>query len=138
MLRAANRHKIFGVKFARVEVVMNKLKVLAVTMVLVSTAAFAQQNSRSGAVQVQNADSTITAKKAVMLSGRVSDDGKLLISEDQDRWTVSNPSLLSPHAGKLVNVKCQLSADQSSIHVLLVRPADPQYMSAHSDSAFRR
>ncbi len=120
------------------EVVINKLKVTAIAIALLSTAAVAQQNSRSGAVRVQNADSTISSKKAVMLSGRVSDDGKLLISEDQDRWTVSNPSLLAPHTGQLVNVKCQLSADQTSIHVLLVKPSGTQYVATHTDSAFRR
>jgi hypothetical protein len=120
------------------EDVMNKLKVTTIAIALLSTAVFAQQDSRSGAVRVQNADSTITAKKAVMLSGRVSEDGKLLMTEDQDRWTVNNPSLLLPHAGQLVNVKCQLSADQNSIHVLLVKPAGAQYVAAHSDSAFRR
>lgn len=117
---------------------MNKRTFAAFAIALLSTAVVAQQDSRTGAVRLENADSTITAKKAVMLSGRVSNDGKLLVSEDKDQWTVSNPAVISKHAGQFVNVKCQLSADQNSIHVLLVQPVAAQSASTHNDSAFRR
>jgi hypothetical protein len=122
---------------------MNSLKLttIAVALVFVSIvapSAAAQQNSRSGAVRVENADSTITAKKAVSLSGRVSEDGKTLISEDKERWAVSNPSVLTPHAGRSVMVKCQVSSDQNSIHVLSVKPAETKYVATHNDAAFRR
>lgn len=116
---------------------MNRITV-ALTVLLLGGCVAAQENSRSGAVRDQNADSTIVAKKAVMLSGRVSEDGKLFVSEDQDRWAVSNPSILAAHTGRMVTVKCQVSADQNSIHVLLVRPTEAKYVAAHSDSAFHR
>lgn len=119
-----------GAKFA--------LVLFMLTGSLLCTSLGAQENSRSGVVREQNADSTIVAKKAVMLSGRVSDGGKLFVSEDQDRWIVSNPGALAPHAGHLVTLKCQVSPDQNSIHVLLVKPTEAKYMAAHNDSAFRR
>lgn len=121
---------------------MNRPKLSILLLLLgasvVCNSSAAQENSRSGAVRQQNAESTITAKKAVMLSGRVADDGKLFVSEDQDRWTVSNPAALAAHAGHLVTVKCQVSPDQNSIQVLIVKPADAKYVATHSDSAFRR
>jgi hypothetical protein len=121
--------------------VVRNLRSIALAVLCVSAAA--QQNSRSGAVRLQTEGSTVansetTAHKAVALSGRVSDDGKFLVSEDQDRWSVSNPSVLAKHTGRLVTVKCQLASDQNSIHVLAVKPAETKYVAIHGDSAFRR
>ena len=117
---------------------MNALKFMPLALALVCICAGAQQNSRSGAVRVQNADAATISKKAVMLSGRVSNDGKMLVSEDQDQWAVSNPGTLAGHAGRVVTVKCQLSPNQDSIHVLSVKAAETKYVAAHNDAAFRR
>lgn len=113
-----------------------KITVIAISLFCVSLAA--QENSRSGAIRMQNSDSSVSGKKAVALSGRLSDDGKMLVSEDQDRWAIDNPSSVASQAGHSVTVKCQLAPDQNSIHVLLVKSAQPKYVATHSDSAFRR
>jgi hypothetical protein len=118
--------------------VKNKVKTSIIAVCLLCTYAVAQQNSRSGAVRLQNDAASTSAKKVVTLAGRVSDDGKLLVSEDQDRWAVNNPGMLASHAGRAVTVKCQLSVDQNSIHVLSVTGADTKYVAAHNDAAFRR
>jgi hypothetical protein len=122
---------------------LRNLKGIALTVSVLCISAAAQQNSRSGAVRQQTegsavASSETTAHKAVALSGRVSDDGAFLISEDRDRWAVSNPAILAGHKGRLVTVKCQLATDQNSIHVLAVKAAETKYVAVHGDSAFRR
>ena len=116
----------------------NKVKTSVIAICLLCTCAVGQQNSRSGAVRVQNDEASASAQKVVTLAGRVSDDGKVLVSEDKDRWAVNNPGVLASHAGRAVTVKCQLSADQNSIHVLSVTRADTKYIAAHNDAAFRR
>ena len=82
------QHKIPGKSWSSLEDLVTKnLSLASATVVLVlSLGALAQQNSRSGAVRVQNPDPVTTARKAVMLTGRVGDDGKVLVSEDQDQW----------------------------------------------------
>jgi hypothetical protein len=117
---------------------MSNRMITAIAVAVLCTSVAAQQNSRSGAVRPHEADATTTAKKAVTLSGRVSDDGRTLVSEDQDRWEVNNPGTLVSHAGRVVTVKCQLSPDQGSIHVLSVKAAETKYVAAHGDAAFRR
>lgn len=84
---------------------------------LLCGAVFAQQDSRSGAVQPHTVG---PPAHAVQIAGRVSHDGKLLVSEDQEQWLVSNPTVFRGQEGHWVTVKCQLSSDQSNIHVLSV------------------
>jgi hypothetical protein len=103
----------------------------------ICASAAAQQNSRSGAGRPQSTETATTNKRVVTLSGRLSDDGKTLVSEDQDKWVVSNPSLLAGQKGHGLTVKCQLSADQTSIHVLSVDSSEATY-TARQDAAFRK
>jgi hypothetical protein len=107
---------------------------IAVALLLCANAA-AQQNSRSGEIRPQNTETATTGKRAVTLSGRISNDGKTLVSEDQDQWVVSNPGALAAEKGHAVTVKCQLSPDQTSIHVLSVTLGE--YMT-RQDAAFRK
>jgi hypothetical protein len=139
MLSEGNRHKMRGnPDRSDGGLVMKTLHFTPVAVALLCVCGAAQQNSRSGAVRLQNADTTTASKKAVTLSGRVTDEGKTLVSEDADRWTVSNPGALAGQSGHLVTVKCQLSPDQSSIHVLSVKAAETKYLATHNDAAFRR
>jgi hypothetical protein len=117
---------------------MSTKMITAITVAVLCISVSAQQNSRSGTVRPQTSEPTTTAKKAVTLSGHVIDDGRILVSEDQDQWAVSNPATLATHTGRRVTVKCQLSADQNSIHVLSIKAAETKYVAAHNDSAFRR
>ena len=107
---------------------------IAISLLLCASAA-AQQNSRSGEVYPQKTETATTGKRVVMISGRISNDGKTLVSEDQDQWVVSNPGALAAEKGHAVTVKCQLSPDQTSIHVLSVNLGE--YMT-RQDAAFRK
>ena len=110
--------------------------VAAFTLVLMFwVAGPAQQNSRSGAVRLQAANAPA---HAVQVSGRLSNDGRELVSDDEDRWAVSNPKALQGHEGQWITVKCQLSSDQSTIHVIAIKSSATSYASRGSDAAFRR
>lgn len=110
---------------------------IAISLLLCASAA-AQQNSRSGEVRPQKTETATTGKRAVTLSGRISSDGKTLVSEDQDQWVVVDPEALAGHQGHTVTVKCQLSQDQTSIHVLSVIGAAESNYKASQDAAFRK
>jgi len=78
--------------------------------------------------------------KAVTLSGLISLDGKMLVSDENDIWGVSNPNVLAGHEGQQVLVKCQVFLEKNEIHVFSIKPAGAELKSAsyRSDSAFRR
>jgi hypothetical protein len=81
-----------------------------------------------------------THRKAVTLSGRISEDGKAFVSEQDEVWEVSNAKVLTGHEGQQVIVKCQLYPDKNEMRVLLVSSAhgEVKYVVSHGDSAFRR
>lgn len=117
---------------------MKKVTLIFIAFALLLCAGtMAQQNSRSGAVRLQKADTTTMGVRAVMLSGRISNDGKTLVSEDQDKWKVSNPDVLAGQLGRIVTVKCRLSDDQTSIHVLSLTSFETNYR-AQQDAAMRK
>lgn len=113
---------------------MTGARVLA-SIVVLSMVVFAQQDSRSGAVRPHTVR---PPAHAVQIAGRVSQDGKLLVSEDHEQWMVSNPGALRGQEGHWVTVKCQLSSDQSKIHVLSVMASESSLVARPADAAFRR
>jgi len=76
--------------------------------------------------------------KAVTIAGTVSNDGKTLVSEQDDAWTVSNADVLKGQEGREVTVKCRPDPAKHSIHVFFVKPAETRDIANRGDSAFRR
>ena len=88
----------------------------------------------------QNLPAKPEAGKAVVLSGRASEDGKNLIAKKGEPWSVVNPGALAGHEGQQVKVKCRISSASREIRVLSVKAvAQPlKYVANPGDSAFRR
>jgi hypothetical protein len=112
---------------------------LGVTLLMPATA-LAQHSSKAAEARPASSKASKFSTKAVMLSGQISLDGKTLVSEENDIWSVSNPNVLAGHEGQQVSVKCQVHPGKNEIHVFSVRLAlrDVKYTSNKSDSAFRR
>jgi hypothetical protein len=102
--------------------------------------ALAQHSSKAAEAKPAGSKSSNVATKAVTLSGQVSLDGRTLVSEENDIWSVGNPNVLAGHEGQQVLVKCQVSPDKNEIHIFSVKVAMKELKSAanKSDSAFRR
>ncbi len=81
-----------------------------------------------------------TAVKAVNISGTVSLDGKTLVTDADNMWTISNADALKGHEGQHLTVKCQTDPDKRAIHVLFIKPepAGMKQAANWGDSAFRR
>jgi hypothetical protein len=114
------------------------------TILLLATVCFffpltvlAQHSSK--AAETKQVDSKLS-KKASLLSGQISLDGKTLVTEKNEIWTVTNPDVLAGHQGQRVLVKCQLFASKNEIQVFSLEPAakDLKLASNRADSAFRR
>jgi hypothetical protein len=80
------------------------------------------------------------AARSLSVFGKVSNDGRSLLTDLDTEWVVSNAELLKGREGSLVTVKCYVDSDRNQIHVLSVRAAqsDVKYASRQGDSAFRR
>lgn len=117
---------------------MNKRTILLLTpgLLLLPLIAAAQHSSK--AAETKQVDSKLS-KKATQLTGLISLDGKTLVTEKNEIWTVSNPDVLAGHQGQRVLVKCQLFASKNEIQVFSLQPAeDVKSASNRADSAFRR
>jgi hypothetical protein len=100
---------------------MKKSLFVALSLALITSAALAQQDrSESGTKSDAAVARPVTAKSLVVF-GRVSRDGRSLLTDLDSEWTVSNAEALRGREGSLVTVKCYVDPDHSQIHVLSVR-----------------
>jgi hypothetical protein len=62
--------------------------------------------------------------KAVHVTGKVSDDGKMFVSDkDSKSWTINNPEAVKGHEGHHVTLTAQCNADKSEVHVMSLKMA---------------
>ena len=101
--------------------------------------ALAQDQAGTNSNQATHAGSAMSSKPLVV-SGKVSSDGKSLLTDIDSEWAVSNPEVLKGHEGRRVTVRCYVDTEQSRIQVLRVKKEDSElkYAVKHDDSAFRR
>jgi hypothetical protein len=102
--------------------------------------ALAQHSSKAAEAKPAGSKASNLSTKAVSISGQVSLDGKTLVSEENDIWSVSNPNVLAGHEGQPVSVKCRVQVDKNEIQIFSVKVAlkEVKSVSNRSDSAFRR
>lgn len=88
--------------------------------------------------QNNNSGESSTAK-SIKISGRVSEDGKILIAKNGELWSVTNPGALAGHESQQVKVKCQKVSADNHIQVVSVKAvATQKYAVNLGDAAFRR
>ena len=76
--------------------------------------------------------------KGVSLSGNVSRDGKMFVTDDENTWSVNNVDALKGFEGRYVTVKCRMDPSNRAIHVLDVLERHLTNFTNPRDSAFRR
>jgi hypothetical protein len=74
----------------------------------------------------------------VDLAGKVSKDGRALLADDDNTWSVSNADALKGLEGRYVTVKCRMDLNKHAIRVLYVIQPLTKHTANLSDSAFRR
>ncbi|MFZ0902255.1 MAG: hypothetical protein WB616_24255 [Candidatus Sulfotelmatobacter sp.] len=102
-------------------------RLMGMCFLAVSLAAFAQSGDtmkQGDQMKPDNMKADNMSKKAMTVSGKVSDDGKMFVSDkDNKTWTVSNPEALKGHEGHHVTVKAHLDAAKNEIQVSSVKMA---------------
>lgn len=113
---------------------MNKIMctLLGMCFLAVSIAAVAQSGDAMKQDTMQQGDqmkhdnmsADTMAKKAVSVSGKISDDGKMFMSDkDNKNWTITNPEAVKGHEGHHVTVKANVDSTKNEIHVTSLKMA---------------
>jgi hypothetical protein len=64
------------------------------------------------------------ASKAVDVKGKISDDGKMFVSDkDSKSWTIVNPDAVKGHEGHHVILTAHVDADKNEVHVTSLKMA---------------
>src|SRR2546423_3436093 len=106
-------------------------RLMVICFLAVSFGAFAQsgdamnQDTMKAGEQMKHDDMKADdMSKKVSLSGKVSEDGKMFVSDkDNKTWTISNPEALKGHEGHHVTIKAHADAAKSEIQVTSVKMA---------------
>jgi hypothetical protein len=65
-----------------------------------------------------------TAMKAASVTGKISEDGKMFVSDkDGKSWTISNPDAVKGHEGHHVTLQAHVDADKNEVHVVSLKMA---------------
>lgn len=118
---------------------MTKRIAVAIAALLIMSAMAVAQQATSAQTSKDSAPTSLaTSKKLVSLSGRVSDDGKTLVTAvDGVAWMVANPEELADNFGARVVVRGHVDAANHQIEVVSVR-VDTVAGARLQDVAFRR
>jgi hypothetical protein len=106
-----------------------------------SFCAVAQEPPQKQSVRQNSAIAARLSKRAVALTGRISDDGQFLIADpDQNVWTIINPDTTKSFAAQRIAILAQTSPEKNEVRVLTAKPEKVQLpaIARWSDSAFRR
>jgi hypothetical protein len=98
------------------EKTMRTSVLVAIATIVICASALAQE--KAAASEPQHA--TFSAKP-LMVSGKVSADGKKLLTDIDSEWIVSNDDALKGHEGRMVRVKCYVDTEKNSIKILSVK-----------------
>ena len=99
---------------------MKKLMIVSFALaLLISAVAVAQYESQ----QPDNSKSG-TSMKAVSITGKISDDGKMFVSDkDSKSWTINNPDAVKGHEGHHVTLQAHVDANKNEVHVVSLKMA---------------
>jgi hypothetical protein len=99
---------------------MKKLMIISFAMaLLMSAVAVAQYEA-----QQPDKSKSGTSMKAVSITGKISDDGKMFVSDkDSKSWTISNPDAVKGHEGHHVTLQAHVDADKNEVHVVSLKMA---------------
>src|SRR5262245_32746786 len=112
---------------------MRRFSLVTLAFVLLASLMASAQASKG-----ESARQTSVYAKCVDLAGKVSTDGKTLVANDDNAWSVNNTDALKGFEGRPVTVKCRMDPEHRAINVLFVVVPEVKHPWNLHDSAFRR
>src|ERR1700756_1215274 len=64
------------------------------------------------------------SSKPLVVSGKISSDGKALLTDIDSEWIVDNPEAVKGQEGRRVTVKCYVDTEKNRIQILRVKKED--------------
>jgi membrane protein implicated in regulation of membrane protease activity len=98
----------------------------AVLLALIAYGAAVAQNQSQTSAKPDNATVRPAANKTLTVFGRVSSNGRSLVTDLDTEWAVNNAEAFKGREGSLVKVKCYVDPDHAQLHVLSVKSAQPE------------
>ena len=98
---------------------MKKLLALCFALALLLTVgeASAQDTMKNDSMKTDSS-------KAIQVTGRISDDGKMFVSDkDSKSWTIKNPDAIKGHEGHHVTLTAHVYPDKNEVHVMSLKMA---------------
>jgi pentapeptide MXKDX repeat protein len=140
--------RAMGANFQAPGGIMRKVicRLMGICVVALSVAALAQsgdtmkQDTMQGdQMKHDNMKADNMSNKAVSVSGKVSDDGKMFMSDkDNKNWLISNPETVKGHEGHHVTVKAHLDPAKNEIHVTSVKMAKGEMKDAMKNDNMKK
>jgi hypothetical protein len=97
---------------------VKKLMIICFALASLTFGVASAQDMQNGSMQ------TDASKKAVHVTGKISDDGQMFVSDkDSQTWTITNPDAVKGHEGHHVTLTAQVDADKSEVHVISLKMA---------------
>ncbi len=98
---------------------MKKLLALCFALALLLTVGVASAQDT-----MKNDNMKTDSSKAIQVTGRISDDGKMFVSDkDSKSWTIKNPDAIKGHEGHHVTLTAHVYPDKNEVHVMSLKMA---------------
>jgi hypothetical protein len=98
---------------------MKKLMTICFALALLTLGVASAQDTMNN----DNANAS-APKKAVQVLGKISDDGKMFVSDkDSKSWTIVNPDAVKGHEGHHVVLTAHVYPDKNEVHVMSLKMA---------------
>jgi hypothetical protein len=97
---------------------MKKLMAICFALALLTFGVASAQDMQNDNMQAD------ASNKAVQVTGKISDDGKMFVSDkDSQTWTITNPDAVKGHEGHHVTLTAHVDESKSEVHVMSLKMA---------------
>jgi len=103
---------------------MRKLMAICIALAILTFGVAAAQDTMSKDTMNHDTMKADASKKAVKITGKISDDGKTFMNDsDKKNWDIVNPEAVKGHEGHHVTLTAHVYADKNQVHVMSLKMA---------------
>jgi pentapeptide MXKDX repeat protein len=127
LVGCAPKQADWGIMFCRRRVLQifkenNMKKLMTICFALCFSLALLTLGVASAQDNMKNDNMGDASKKAVEVRGKISDDGKMFVSDkDSKSWTIVNPEAVKGHEGHHVALTAHVYPDKNEVHVMSLK-----------------
>jgi len=101
---------------------MKQLLAICFALAILTYGVAAAQDTMSHDTMNHDTMKADASKKAVKITGKISDDGKMFVNDkDRKSWEIVNPEAVKGHEGHHVTLTAHVYADKNQVHVMSLK-----------------